>query len=153
MYKKILVPLDGSERAEAILPHVEELARAGKSHVILLSVVELGTGEMSPTLALPGATLDYGLYLKTMKKAEEESEKYLKAKVGELSKQNIKAEWKLLKGNTVNAILNVADEEGVDLIAMASHGRTGLSQVFFGSVAVGVLHRGEKPLLLVRSRR
>jgi nucleotide-binding universal stress UspA family protein len=151
MYKKILVPLDGSERAETILPHVVELAQAGQSQVLMLSVVEIGTGELSPTLALPGATLDYDLYLKTMKKAEEDSENYLKAKANELNGQNIKTEWKVFKGNTVNSILSVAEDEDVDLIAMASHGRTGLSQFFFGSVAMGVLHRAEKPLLLVRA--
>jgi nucleotide-binding universal stress UspA family protein len=151
MYKKILVPLDGSERAEAILPHVEELAEAGDAEVILLSVVELGAGEMSPSMALPGATIDYELYLKAMQKSEEESKKYLEAKANELGKKKIKVKQKLLKGNTVSAIISVADEEKVDLIAMASHGRTGLSRVFFGSVAAGVLHRAERPLLLVRA--
>jgi nucleotide-binding universal stress UspA family protein len=52
----------------------------------------------------------------------------------------------------VEAITKTAELEGADLIAMASHGRTGLSQVFYGSVAAGVLHRANRPLLLVRSR-
>jgi hypothetical protein len=50
------------------------------------------------------------------------------------------------------AILDTADREGADLIALASHGRTGLSRVLYGSVAAGVLHRADRPLLLIRSQ-
>jgi nucleotide-binding universal stress UspA family protein len=52
----------------------------------------------------------------------------------------------------VEAIIDAAEREGADLIALASHGRTGLANVFYGSVAAGVLHRIDRPLLLVRSR-
>ena len=52
----------------------------------------------------------------------------------------------------MQAITKIAEREGVDLIAMASHGWTGLSQVFYGSVTAGVLHRIDRPLLLIRSR-
>jgi nucleotide-binding universal stress UspA family protein len=55
-------------------------------------------------------------------------------------------------GPVVEAILTTAECEKVDLIAMASHGRTGLAQVFYGSVAAGVLNRIDRPLLLVRSQ-
>jgi nucleotide-binding universal stress UspA family protein len=51
----------------------------------------------------------------------------------------------------VGAIIEAAESEGADLIAMASHGRSGLSQCFYGSVAAGVLHRVDRPLLVVRS--
>jgi nucleotide-binding universal stress UspA family protein len=52
----------------------------------------------------------------------------------------------------VEAIINAAEREDADLIAIASHGRSGLSGVFYGSVAAGVLHRVDRPLLLIRSR-
>jgi nucleotide-binding universal stress UspA family protein len=55
-------------------------------------------------------------------------------------------------GRVVEAILHAAEREGADPIAMASHGRSGLSQVFYGSVAAGVLYRADRPLLLIRSR-
>jgi nucleotide-binding universal stress UspA family protein len=54
-------------------------------------------------------------------------------------------------GAIVAEIIDAAEREGADLIAMASHGRTGLARVFYGSVAAGVLHRVDRPLLLVRS--
>jgi len=52
----------------------------------------------------------------------------------------------------VEGIINMAAREGVDLIALASHGRSGLSRVFYGSVAAGLLHRVDRPLLIIRSR-
>lgn len=58
----------------------------------------------------------------------------------------------IAQGPVVETIINVAEKEKADLIAIASHGRTGLSRVFYGSVASGLLHSIDRPLLLVRSR-
>ena len=66
--------------------------------------------------------------------------------------KDIEARTCVYYGPVVRAILSAAECECADIIAMASHGRGGLSQVFYGSVAVGVLHRADRPLLLVRSR-
>ena len=54
-------------------------------------------------------------------------------------------------GPVVSVSLDVAEREGADLIAMASHGRTGLGRVFYGSVAEGILHKADRPLLLIRA--
>jgi nucleotide-binding universal stress UspA family protein len=54
-------------------------------------------------------------------------------------------------GPTAKKILEMSEQEEADLIAMASHGRTGLARVFYGSVAAGVLHSADRPLLLIRS--
>jgi len=56
---------------------------------------------------------------------------------------------RVVQGPVAEAIINAAESEGVDLIALASHGRSGLSRVFYGSVAAGVLHRIDQPLLLI----
>jgi nucleotide-binding universal stress UspA family protein len=55
-------------------------------------------------------------------------------------------------GSPVDAIIAAAEAETADLVAMASHGRTGLARAFYGSVAAGVLNRVDRPLLMVRSR-
>jgi nucleotide-binding universal stress UspA family protein len=55
-------------------------------------------------------------------------------------------------GPVVSTILCVAQREAVDLIAMASHGRSGLSRAFYGSVAAGVLNQVDRPMLLIRAR-
>jgi nucleotide-binding universal stress UspA family protein len=78
--------------------------------------------------------------------------KYLSKIQTILKTKGIDAETVLETGVAAERIVHVAEERNADLIALASHGRTGLSRVFFGSVAAAVLHRSETPLLLVRSR-
>ena len=56
------------------------------------------------------------------------------------------------RGSVVKSIITAAENEDVDLIAFASHGRTGLQRVFYGSVAAGVLHQVDRPLLIIRAR-
>lgn len=141
MYNTILVPLDGSKRAEAILRHVEDLALRYRAKVVFLQVVDLPPTELQP--------LKFGQ--EEFERWTREAEAYLAARGGEFREKGIEAQWRVVYGPIVEAIINAAGREGADLIAMASHGRTGLSRVFYGSVAAGVLHRVDRPLLLVRS--
>jgi nucleotide-binding universal stress UspA family protein len=148
MYNTILVPLDGSKRAEAILPHVEELARHYAAKVILLQVVE-----PAPTIAgSEGVYIYVALHQQEIDRWTEQVESYLAALQGEFREKGIEARTHIAYGPVVEEIINAADREGADLIAIASHGRSGLPQVFYGSVAAGVLHRVDRPLLLIRSR-
>ncbi len=146
MYDTILVPLDGSRRAEAILSHVEELARRYQARVIFMQVVEPAPVVVGPE----GAHMT--LYRQDLGEHEERAKSYLTALTGEFREKGIEAQIRVVYGPVVEAIIEVAQREDVQLIAIASHGRTGLSQVFYGSVAAGVLHRAERPLLVVRSR-
>lgn len=146
MYNTILVPLDGSRRAEAILPHVEELAQCYDAKVIFLHVVE-----PPPIIAGPGAAI-IALHQQELERREKQAESYLAALQGEFREKGIEVQTRIVYGSVVGAIINAAEREGADLIAMASHGRSGLPQVFYGSVAAGVLHRVDRPLLLIRSR-
>ena len=148
MYKTILVPLDGSERAESILRHVEELAYRFEAKVIFLQVVE------PPDLVFvphEGHGVNMELYEKELVRNEKEGKTYLTALSGKFQEKGINVKTRLVHGPVVEAIMNAAEATDADLIALASHGRSGLSQVFYGSVAVGVLHRAERPLLLIRS--
>jgi nucleotide-binding universal stress UspA family protein len=144
MYKTILVPLDGSKRAEAILGHVEELARHYNAKVIFLHVIE-------PTFMMGPEGTEMELYQQEIKQQTEQAESYLAAVQGEFREKNIKARMRMAYGPAVGAIIETAKNENADIIAIASHGRSGLSQVFYGSVAAGVLHRIDRPLLLIRS--
>lgn len=144
MYNTILVPLDGSERAEVILSHVEDLALRYKSKVILLEVLEPLHTVVSPD----------GIYVPDQAIVEERrqaSEAYLTKIETQLRDKGIEATHQLATGRVIDQIIDIAEQEEADLVAMASHGRTGLARVFYGSVAAGVLHRIEHPLLLVRS--
>jgi len=146
MYNNILVPLDGSKRAEAILPHVEELARRYDAKVIFLQVVEptpLVVGLQGTPVMLPQQEFE---------RRTKQAESYLAALREGFQGKGIKTDTRVVYGPVVETIIDAAESEGADLIAIASHGRSGLSQVFYGSVAAGVLHRVDRPLLLIRSQ-
>jgi nucleotide-binding universal stress UspA family protein len=145
MYQTILVPLDGSKRAEAILPHMEQLAGRCEAKVVFFQVVE-------PIPLAVGAGDAYGvLQQHQLEEKTKEAEAYLASLRGEFREKGIEARTHVAHGPVVEGIINAAEREGADLIAIASHGRTGLSRVFYGSVAAGVLHRIDRPLLIVRS--
>ncbi len=145
MYHKILVPLDGSKRADRILPHVEELARRYKAKVIFLQIVE------NKAITTPeGAFINYSD--QEFDQAKKRAEEHLSGIQGEFREQNIVSRTHVTYGPVVEGIISMAAKEGADLIALASHGRGGLSRVFYGSVAAGLLHRVDRPLLIIRSR-
>lgn len=154
MYKRILVPLDGSERAEKILPHVETLASLSKSTVILLDVIEPVSAGFTPSMSMmvtpPPQELE--IYWKSMQAAEDEAKEYIQKQAERLNKMKIETEVVIVRGDPVNSIVNTAREKNADLIAMTSHGRTGLERVFYGSVTSGVLHKVDRPLLLIRAQ-
>ena len=146
MYHKILVPLDGSKRAEKILPHVEEMAIRYKAKVILLQVVEYKAITTSEGAYITLSDLEFD-------EAKQEAETHLKGIQGEFREKNIASRTHVINGPVVEGIISMAAQEGVDLIALASHGRGGLSRVFYGSVAAGLLHRVDRPMLIIRSRK
>ncbi len=145
MYHCILVPLDGSKRAEAILPHVEELALRFHARLIFLQVVE-------PPPIMTDSEVPYlEGFQAQMEELTKQAELYLETVNGQFREEGIQSKIHVSHGPVVDGILNTAKSEDADLIAIASHGRTGLSRIFYGSVAVGVLHRADRPLLIVRS--
>jgi nucleotide-binding universal stress UspA family protein len=143
MYETILVPLDGSRRAEAILPHVEGLAERLGAELILLRVVDNAPASVTTTPAQ--------LRKEDVDAEQKDAQSYLAERQKKISDKGIKVKTSLLFGTAVGAIIEAAKEAEVDLIAMGSHGRSGLSHAFYGSVASGVLNRVDRPLLLVRS--
>jgi len=145
MYNTILVPLDGSKRAERILGHVENLARCFKSKVIFLQVVR-------PPYLVGTEIMDGALYQKELEQRVEETASYLKTWQKEFLEKGIAAQIRVINGPVVTSIVECAEIENVDLITIASHGYSGLSRVFYGSSAAGVLNNSERPLLLIRSR-
>jgi len=146
MYKTILVPLDGSKRAEAILPHVEELARRFGAKVIFLRIVE------DVMMLGYDAVLDISVHQQDHDQRKKEAKSYLAGLEGVFKEKKISAKNIVSFGSVVQSILDTAEREGADLIAIASHGRGSLSRVFYGSVAAGVLHSIDRPLLIIRSR-
>ena len=146
MYKIILVPLDGSKRAESILSHVETLARSFKSKVVFFVAIE-------PVLMLEyNEIIGMSEFMEKNDYLKEKTASYLDSLQKKFSKKGIEVQTRIVHGPAVKAIVDAAERENADLVAMASHGRTGLSRTFYGSIAAGVLQRIDRPLLLIRSR-
>ena len=149
MYKTILVPLDGSTLAEAILPHVEQLAALCGASVIFLQVIELP--HLVPDKGEGFEALPH-LSAADVEKQVNDAQTYLEALTERVRDNGLTAHFRVEYGPIVTTILRLAEQEAVDLIAMASHGRGGLTDVYYGSVAGGVLQRIDRPLLIVRTR-
>jgi nucleotide-binding universal stress UspA family protein len=146
MYKTILVPLDGSERAEAILPHVQDLARDYGAKVILLHVIEC----IHPGAGAEQASID--LWEESEWRAKHAAS-YLAVLQDKLRDEGIEAWTRVVRGPAVEAIIDAAEREGADLIALAGQDRAGWSEGLYGCVASGVFHQVDWPLLLIRSKR
>lgn len=160
MYQRILVPLDGSTRAEAILPHVEELVRSFDATIILATVVEaIAMPTAGALMTEPGDAVWAWEEARAFQAAQsvssggQQAEEYLAGVQRHLLDKGLRADKHVVFGGPVaKTIMQLADTENADLIALASHGHTGLAQVFYGSVAASILHRVDRPLLIVRSR-
>ncbi len=145
MYQTILVPMDGSKRAEAIVSHVESIAKSNAAKVLFLKVEE------EPIMLERDEVIDIAKYHEVFDKQNQLSQAYLDDLQAGFNEKGIHAVTQLAFGSVVKAILNTAAETGSDLIAMATHGLSGLARVSYGSVAAGVLQAADIPILLIRS--
>lgn len=148
MYKRILVPLDGSALAERALPHAAEIARCMQSTVWLLRITLRQDYVTSP--AGGGA-----LYPEeVLERDREDATTYLKSVEARLSHDysNLIVATEALAGSAAEAIIDYARERGMDVIVMSSHGRSGLSRWVYGSVADKVLRGAHCPTLIVRGQ-
>ncbi len=155
MFNHILVPLDGSDLAESVLPMVESLGRQLKSKVTVLRVVDVN----AITRSMLPATPDGGGYSGDMQKiidetiaAEvKEARDYLDSVVKRLAGVDIAAEVR--EGVPDEEIMNAIETEGVDVAAIATHGRSGLGRTIFGSVADHLIRESGKPIIVVKPKR
>jgi len=151
LLKRILVPLDGSEAGEAVVPHVEALARPFGAQVILFHVLELAP---VPILVAPGIKFPYPPVT-----AEQEARRavsalaYLDGVEKALTEKGINCSSETSSGSPAVEILNYAESNAIDLIAMSTHGRSGIRRWVFGSVTEKLLQTGSTPILTVRETR
>lgn len=142
MYKKILVPLDGSTLAEEALPHAQALVNSEHAELVILRVPVVPTHEFFGHDNLLASTVS--------REVDQEADKYVKDKVRKLK-------WKVAEpvsgvireGPVAETIVTVADEVHADLIAMSTHGRTGLQRMLVGSVAEKVMQMSRIPVMLI----
>jgi nucleotide-binding universal stress UspA family protein len=136
MYNKVVVTLDGSELAERTLPHAEAIARGLGVELVLLHVV--------PFPAVHDAGVEGEL--------EEIDRMYLEGLAQDLKTRGVDTEVEVLWGEVAPEIVDYVREHKGALLVMATHGRTGLSRLAYGSVTESVLHEARTtPVLVVRS--
>jgi len=135
--ERILVPLDGSPCAEAVIPKIEELAAGKTTGICLLRVV------FAPVF--PGVDPT-----EAQVKVVREAEEYLKGLENRLRAKGLDVDTHVRYVNDAEEILDHAAQKDIDLIAMSTHGRNGIKRFLLGSVAEKVLRHAQKPVFLVR---
>lgn len=144
MFKQILVPLDGSTRAEQALPVAARLALASGGSVVLLRVAK-------PPIDYGGGFTQAPLLTEQIIETElDNADNYLKTVATSATLAGITIKTEAMFGQPLQDILTVAESRRVDLIVICSHGRTGLMRWALGSVAQGLAHQSSVPLLVLR---
>ena len=147
MYTKILVPLDGSELAECVLPQVETItAGCGVKTVEFVRVaepVEVYANEFGPVL-----TGDQWEQFEDQRISA--AEQYLSQLAQQVSLKGTQIKTTVLTGRVADTLAEYADKNNFDLIVIATHGRSGISRWVWGSVAERILHSACVPVLMVR---
>ncbi len=173
MYNKVVVPLDGSKLAEVALPHLEAIARGCNfPEILLVSVTEatkgklsgaqtteyavgkhtpivLGSGHSGLVLSVEPAHMDVPVTVGRMAKT---ALNYLIRISQQLQEKGFKTRCEVLLGNPAEEIIHFVEEEGADLIVMASRGSSGFSQWDFGNVAEKVIRAVNVPVVLVKPK-
>ena len=145
MYNKILVPLDGSELAECVLPHVESIAKGSHTtSIIFIRVVE--------PVVLPVADGEYfssNVWTQIESQEKATAVNYLNDIVNRVQYEGINVEAKVILGRVAESIVDFATKNEIDLIIIATHGRSGVNRWLRGSVANRVLHAIHSPILII----
>ena len=147
MYNTILLPLDGSKLSECAIEHLRAIASGCQaSQVLLLSVV----GQYEPGSGFRwGGIISESQMAQAAREAEKTAQKYLAGVQKKLEKDGLTVSTEVLVGTPADSILDYAKANAVDLIIMATHGRSGISRWAMGSIAERVLIAAPMPVLLV----
>ncbi|MCX6003267.1 MAG: universal stress protein [Chloroflexi bacterium] len=151
MYQHIMVPLDGSELAECVLSHVEMIAKS--CQVPRITLIRVAT----PLKLYSG--FDYGglevaMAAEVMQRIEDDNvktaEEYLQKQVQRLETKGIIAQAEVVFGDIADSLINFAEKNRVDLIIIATHGRSGIKRWVLGSIADRILRTSKIPILMVQ---
>lgn len=138
-FKKILVPFDGSPGAEKALRVAAQLAKSPGTQMAVLNVAE--------TISFPGAPTEAAFLERGMRELQELE---MRKSAVLLKKLKAKALLASARGHPVDVIIKYAKKGKFDVIVMGSRGRSGISQMFLGSVSEGVIHHAHCAVLVVR---
>ena len=148
MYTKILVPLDGSELAECVLPQIEAITIGCQASTVeFVRVAEpfkVYTGDF-------GSSLSGEQWQQLEEQMIINAEQYLSQLVQRLDFKGVQLKTKVLTGKAADTLADYAEKNEFDLIVIATHGRSGISRWVWGSVAERILRSACVPVLMVRA--
>ena len=147
MYQHILVPMDGSKLAESVLPHVEAIG--GGCNVVRVTLARVMTPFHLHDFA--EEKLPFKERRQLEDKVKDDAREYLDQIAAQLRDKGIAAETKVLTGDTVKELNSYANNNGVDLIVISTHGRSDIAQIVWGSIAESLLRASCMPVLMVRA--
>ncbi|MGI8406158.1 MAG: universal stress protein [Thermomicrobiales bacterium] len=147
MFKKIIVPLDGSAMSERALTKAKELSTALHAPLVLVRVVDTASIIRLSGVGT-GVGMDYGMVPEILSEEQDDSKTYLETVIKQIQTEGLDVSGEVKQGQTAPAIVDSATAE--DVIVIASHGRTGVQRWFLGSVAEDVIRRAHCPVLLIR---
>ncbi|MAE10611.1 MAG: hypothetical protein CL876_01595 [Dehalococcoidales bacterium] len=150
MPEKILVPLDGSKAGETALPYVEELiSKMASGNKVVVTLIQV-LSSLSRYVVSGEETIKVPYTRQETDETRKRAVRYLRTAGATLRKAGATTKTKVEVGNPAEEIISAADEIKADMIAMSSHGRSGLSRWAFGSVTDRVLRGGSRPVLVVK---
>jgi nucleotide-binding universal stress UspA family protein len=147
MFKHLLVTLDGSPRAEAVIPHAIDIAKSMGAEVTLVRVVDAANSDWSERGAIGKSQASTSIKSTYVDQATS----YVKRVAEQLRGAGVTAHVVVKQGQAAKQIVATAKEADADAITMATHSRRGFNKLMFGSVADEVLHESQLPILLVHA--
>lgn len=140
MFKKILVPLDGSDNSESVIPFAMEIARRSGGEIVFVTTVQ--------QVGIWDATMS----VQVMDREEQVATEYLAERRKNVEDLGLTATARVLRGDPAEAILNAAKEVEADLLAITTLGRSGIARWLFGSVATRIIEHAKAPVLVLRPK-
>lgn len=156
MFKRVLVPLDGSRFGVQAFRHAIEIAQRFDAEVTLLQIVPpakpvTGTVGIEPYMESPAtAELAIQVALEEDKKNITRARRYLSRKVRQMKTLGVNGRYTVIVGKPAQSILKFSKKEKIDLVVMTTHGKSGLKRALVGSVADEVIRTSGKPVLVLK---
>lgn len=148
MYKKILLPTDGSESAERAAEHAFRFGSRTGAEIIILNVIE--TPRFTGIRSTDEDELRSNLEQEGQKSFDRISDKLNGFRSGEKCEKEVRLTFKFKEGSPADTILKTIDEEGIELVVMGTSGKRGLDRFLLGSVAENTMRSSPCPVLVVR---
>lgn len=154
MFKRLLVPLDGSRFALRALRYAAEVAQRFSAEVILIKVIKPTTPVIDAGVAVGVSPAAAEITVQAAREADQRNaaraRRYLGGKVRAIRSRHIQSSYHVLMGDAARSIVEFSEKEKIDLVVMTTHGKSGLKRALMGSVADVVIRESGKPVLVIR---